>query len=1769
MDLSINSTRVFPVYAFGRILVFWTEIEAYQESIPFVRTHDKTSKIDTSDTVLKHRADIKYSFYDFNKKWINPQTLTKGIELEYKLDAAFSEGDSIITFSGEFCLITTKENPQGNMQRISEVYTGIPQPFDKGIDAAVSFENQQIFFSGNECVINAEGTWQSPQPIHTLFKADVGGEAIIEFKHLLYVEPYKATIELPADQSARVFQRGVGAAFTVDDKICLIDHDGQPTFFTQQTSVNGSLTFNEEIIRKFEVGRSFSYLGWAFVKIITRDLLRLDPVDAIFEYQHSQDSQEAGENDNKIIYVLRRGQYECYQYTDDPFSPLEKLDGYPKPIKGNLSFNMDQFFNRLHLATNNEQGEDVLNLNYTSPEANTPLLTGKIYDDFRFIEGDLRIDFQKHRLLRIKQDIRNLSKPNLVSSAQLPDHVNQYFESTNATITQLITDTEADHSALLEDTLLAFREAVGLVQGTVDAQNEDNDDHSILADLNKVDVSPDDQQRFTELMTGLPDFPEGVITALKTLGLLTLSQNAQALSTAYAGFVSAGHNWQGAFTTLETALGNADVALGVSSNELKLLSLKDTLNAADITRNKQVADALLVSHKGYPSTYRQHLHKLSNLTVNTSPVATVDIKTSVERYASQVTTLSTDTWVDQLPTVHEQTTLDDFKAQLQTTKAAIKNYRDELTALQAAAFNIEEAIAALPIKLIDGINQKIESSFGSFDLFPSSFGIENRANFTFGEPDWHIFEAKLGTFLCRPLSNQETGGTQTDENDTEKNATNDSDNLQYEIIRLTTRTIPTLSSRLFSGGINKLLTLESQYKDEAPHFKPHLVTRSINAGFDTNSTPENTILYHSNRIAKTINKEGVLKDRVPESMYLDYKGANSNYYWEIFFHAPFLIAQTLNDAQKFEEAKNWYEFIFDPTATNRDEQWSFLPFKQAVDSRNPLPDHLNRILEVTNLKAEIKEYLNDPFDPHAIARIREIAYQKSIVMRYVDNLLDWGDMLFGQYTMESINEARMLYVLAYDLLGDKPQSMGNKILPKTRSYNDLKNPTAETDLLLPIVAIESGETTELVIVGDTVHKTVENPYFHIPENELFLDYWNRVEDRLYKIRHSLNIEGVKQALPLFQPPIDPMSIVQAVAGGGSLSQIMASSSVAVPHYRFGFMLNKSRELVQTLSQFSGELLGAIEKRDAEQLSLMQNKQEAVIQQMMTQVKEAQIEEAKESIVALEASLEMVKVNETYNQLTYDDDFMPGEIAQMTLMSAALAGHLVSVIASTVASFGGAAPDAMVGPFIAGVKVGGSQLHAVAGSIAEVAQTAAEGLSVGGELSGIVAQHKRMMADTLHQAESAEYDKKQIESQITGAKQQLKVAEYELAIHEKEIEQHRSISSFMTSKFSNEQLYQWMSGKLSGLYYQTYKMAYDMAKGAEKSFQFERGVTASEVHYIKGMYWNSQRKGLLAGDSLGLDLDRMEASFIKTDKRRFEISKKISLLELDPMAFIHFKLKGECEFNLTEALFDYDFQGHYCRQIKTIAIGFDAAEGQTVNATLTQLNHKTVMKADPKAVKYLLDPKDSQPLSIRSDWRASQQIALSHVDEYDQPNGLFELRYEDDKYLPFEGTGAVSSWRLELNGKRGSVNRDELLDATITVKYTALQGGEAFADAVRGLLKPYNTVRFLDLSSDFNDQWLEFLESDESILSLNMTREHLPNMASSRITGIFSKFEVSGTEKVSLLLNNDETMVLHDEQFLETTGLSVSNNGSVWRFMVKGNKKALENVQLVVGYKAEV
>ena len=46
---------------------------------------------------------------------------------------------------------------------------------------------------------------------------------------------------------------------------------------------------------------------------------------------------------------------------------------------------------------------------------------------------------------------------------------------------------------------------------------------------------------------------------------------------------------------------------------------------------------------------------------------------------------------------------------------------------------------------------------------------------------------------------------------------------------------------------------------------------------------------------------------------------------------------------------------------------------------------------------QIAVWRANPFDPHAIAALRPVAYMKTVVMEYLNNLIAWGDYLYEQY----------------------------------------------------------------------------------------------------------------------------------------------------------------------------------------------------------------------------------------------------------------------------------------------------------------------------------------------------------------------------------------------------------------------------------------------------------------------------------------------------------------------------------------------------------------------------------------------------------------------------------------------------------------------------------------------------------------------------------------------------------------------------------------------------
>ena len=167
--------------------------------------------------------------------------------------------------------------------------------------------------------------------------------------------------------------------------------------------------------------------------------------------------------------------------------------------------------------------------------------------------------------------------------------------------------------------------------------------------------------------------------------------------------------------------------------------------------------------------------------------------------------------------------------------------------------------------------------------------------------------------------------------------------------------------------------------------------------------------------------------------------------------------------------------------------------------------------------------LANPFQPHVIARTRPGAYQWYVVMKYLDNLIAWGDSLFLQDTVETINEATLYYVLAANILGPRPQALPQHGVVKPKNFLQLKQ--AGLDAMGNAMVELEGQFPFNLAPGPGANPRNRRPerpafrdrallYFSIPPNQTLLAYWDTVADRFFKIRNSENIQGLVQQLPL-------------------------------------------------------------------------------------------------------------------------------------------------------------------------------------------------------------------------------------------------------------------------------------------------------------------------------------------------------------------------------------------------------------------------------------------------------------------------------------------------------------------------------------------------------------------------------------------------------------------------------------------------------------------------------
>jgi hypothetical protein len=285
----------------------------------------------------------------------------------------------------------------------------------------------------------------------------------------------------------------------------------------------------------------------------------------------------------------------------------------------------------------------------------------------------------------------------------------------------------------------------------------------------------------------------------------------------------------------------------------------------------------------------------------------------------------------------------------------------------------------------------------------------------------------------------------------------------------------------------------------------------------------------------------------------------------------------------------------------------------------------------------------------------------------------------------------------------------------------------------------------------------------------------------------------------------------------------------------------------------------------------------------------------------------------------------------------------------------------------------------------------------------------------------------------------------------------------------------------------------MAKQAEAAFHFELdgSKTAPGAPFIRPGYWDSLKKGLLAGEQLSHDLKRLDAAYTERNKRELEITKHVSLRQLDGAALVNLRSSGSCQFSIPELLYALDFPSHYFRRIKSISVSVPCVVGpySSVSGTLT-MSRSSIRR-------------DSNGKTDQS-YAAVTSIATSSAQN---DAGLFELNFRDERYLPFEGAGAASDWIFELPSKFRAFDYSTISDLIIHVRYTARDGGAPIADVaakeveqwLESLTAQGPLCLVLSVRHDFSQAWSALKNHDSKSQSIQLTDDLFPYFVRGRLS----------------------------------------------------------------------
>jgi hypothetical protein len=182
--------------------------------------------------------------------------------------------------------------------------------------------------------------------------------------------------------------------------------------------------------------------------------------------------------------------------------------------------------------------------------------------------------------------------------------------------------------------------------------------------------------------------------------------------------------------------------------------------------------------------------------------------------------------------------------------------------------------------------------------------------------------------------------------------------------------------------------------------------------------------------------------------------------------------------------------------------------------------------------------------------------------------------------------------------------------------------------------------------------------------------------------------------------------------------------------------------------------------------------------------------------------------------------------------------------------------------------------------------------------------------------------------------------------------------------------------------------------------------------------------------------------------------------------------------------------------------------------------------------YLRDMENDDPRFV-DNFGTIQSIVTSSAQN---DSGMFETNLRDERYLPFEGAGVISEWRIQLPSEFHQFDYATIADVILHIRYTARDGGESLRDDAVASLKTriqkaeaVGSVRLFSIRHEFPTEWAKFqaqttTPNQRFKLELNLRAEHYPFWSQGRLDKV-SRIDIlarSGVDPIPAKLDVFDT-----------------------------------------------